>query len=120
MADDKDALQKQADAHLDGLIAAKGLEITTGALQVIIAIASVTTTVTVNTKVKPPQITPPNLSSLTFAQVGLDDEGVAVFKHNLKILLDFIATEIDKLPDNKNVNIGKVMEFIRLSILAAG
>jgi len=119
MPEDTKALRKTADAHMDSLIADKGLPITTGALQVIIAIASVTTMVTVKTSTKPPTVVPDDLSSRTFAEVGLDDDGVAVFKENLKVLLDFIAAEIDKLPDNKNVNIGKVMEFVRLSILAA-
>jgi hypothetical protein len=104
---------------MDELIQAKGLEVTTGSIQVIIALASVTTVVTINTSVKPPAIQPPNLGEKTFKDVGLDDDGVAVFKENLKVLLDFIPGEIDKLPDNSNVKISKVMEFIRLSILAA-
>jgi len=120
MATTKKTVPKDANAILDELIKDKQLEISTGALQVVIAIASVTNTVTVNTSVKPVEIKPPNLPDLTFADVGLGDDDVAVFKHNLKVLLDFIANQIDQLPENSNLKIGKVMEFVRLSILAAG
>lgn len=100
--------------------AGKPANVTTGALQVVEALAAVTDLVTVDTSKKPPVVTPPDLPDKTFAQVGLDDAGVAVFKTNLKVLLDFIAAAIDQLPDNSNVTIGKVMEFVRDSIEAAG
>src|SRR5690348_5181878 len=95
------------NSHLDQLIADKKLAVTTGAIQVAIAIAATTTNVTVNTSTNPPTVTPADLGSRTFASLGMDDPLVAIFKANLKVLLDFIADEIDNLPDNANMNIGK-------------
>src|ERR1022692_1636087 len=105
--------------HLDSLIQGQ-LAVTTGAIQVAIAIAATTTVVTVDTTTTPPTINPPDLDAKTFADVGMDDSLVSIFKANLKVLLSEISSDIDKLPDNANMNIGKVMDFVRLSILAAG
>jgi len=119
----KNATKKAAsdpNAEMETLLEAKRLAVTTGTVQVVIALASVTSVVTVDTTKKPIKVNPPNLRDLSFADVGLDDDGVAIFKENLIVLLDFIADDIRKLPDNRNVNIGKVLEFVRLSILAAG
>lgn len=108
------------NATLAGLIQGQHIAVTTGAIQVAIAIASVTTVVTVNAAAVPPTVDPPDLASRSFADVGMDDNQVAVFKANLKILLKSISSDIDQLPDSASLNIGKVMEFVRLSILAAG
>jgi hypothetical protein len=106
---------------LAALIRKKEATVTDGAVQVIIAIASVTTLVTIDTTEDPPTFEPDDLGSLTFAdpRVGLTDEGVAIFKANLKTLLPQIADDIDQIPDNANLNIGDVAKFVQLSLQTA-
>jgi hypothetical protein len=106
---------------LAALIRAKQATITDGAIQVVIAIASVTTLVTVDTTQNPPAFDPDDLGSLTFGdpRVGLTDEGVAIFKANLRMLLPQIAEDIDRIPDHADLNIGDVAKFIQLSLQTA-
>jgi hypothetical protein len=117
------ALEPAATAQeaLAALIREKQAGITDGAIQVVIAIASVTTLVTVDTTQDPPAFDPDDLGSLTFSdpRVGLTDEGVAIFKANLKMLLPQIADDIDQIPDNADLNIGDVAKFIQLSLQTA-
>ena len=103
---------------LAALIRKKEAAVTDGAIQIVIAIASVTTLVTVDTTQDPPAFEPSNLGELTFGDpnVGMTDEGVAIFKANLKILLPEIADDIDQIPDNANLNIGDVARFVQLSL----
>ena len=103
------------------LIKKKQESVTDGAIQVVMAIASVTSLVTVDTTQDPPAFDPDDLGSLTFGdpRVGLTNEGVAIFKANLKILLPTIAADIDEIPDNANLNIGDVAKFIQLSLQTA-
>jgi hypothetical protein len=91
-----------------------------GSLQIALAIASVTTLVTVDTRQDPPAITPEDLGMLTFNDpaVGMTDEQVAIFKSNLEILLPQIAADIAEIPDNANQNIGDVAQFIQLALVA--
>ena len=91
-----------------------------GSLQMALAIASVTTRVTVDTTQDPPAITPEDLGLLTFNDpaVGMTDEQVAIFKSNLIILLPDIANDIRQIPDNANQNIGDVAQFIQLALVA--
>jgi hypothetical protein len=112
---------ENARETLAGLIRKKEAAITDGALQIVIAIASVTTLVTVDTSQDPPVFEPEDLGSLTFGdpRVGLTDPGVAIFKANLKILLPQIADDIDEIPDNANLNIGDVARFVQLSLQTA-
>jgi hypothetical protein len=100
------------------LIKKKEAAVTDGAIQVVMAIASVTTLVTVDTTKNPPVFEPDDLGSLTFGdpRVGLTNEGVSIFKANLKILLPTIADDIDEIPDNANLNIGDVAKFVQLSL----
>jgi hypothetical protein len=58
---------------LNTLIAAKEKVVGDGRLQVILALASVTTLVTVDATTSPPTITAPNLGQLTFRQQRLTD-----------------------------------------------
>ncbi len=106
---------------LAALIRKKEAVITDGAIQIVIAIASVTTLVTVDTTQDPPVFDPEDLGSLTFGdpRVGMTDQGVAIFKANLKILLPQIADDIDQIPDNANLNIGDVARFVQLSLQTA-
>jgi hypothetical protein len=106
---------------LAALIREKEARVTDGAIQVVIAIASVTTLVTVDTTQDPPVFDPDDLGSLTFGdpRVGLTDDGVAIFKANLKNLLPQIVSDIDQIPDNSNLNIGDVARFVQLSLQAS-
>ena len=106
---------------LAALIRKKEEAVTDGAIQIVIAIASVTTLVTVDTTQDPPAFEPSDLGELTFGdpRVGLTDQGVAIFKANLKILLPQIADDIDQIPDNANLNIGDVARFVQLSLQTA-
>jgi len=106
---------------LAALIREKEARVTDGAIQVVIAIASVTTLVTVDTTQDPPIFDPDDLGTLTFGdpRVGLTDDGVAIFKANLKNLLPQIASDIDQIPDNSNLNIGDVARFVQLSLQAS-
>ena len=110
-----------AQDTLAALIKKKEAAVTDGAIQVVIAVASVTALVTVDTTQDPPVFEPEDLGSLTFAdpRVGLSDEGVAIFKANLKILLPQIALDIDEIPDNASLNIGDVARFVQLSLQTA-
>jgi hypothetical protein len=115
------ASARGAQETLAALIKKKQESVTDGAIQVIMAIASVTALVTVDTTQDPPVFDPDDLGSLTFAdpRVGLSNEGVAIFKSNLKILLPTIADDIDEIPDNANLNIGDVAKFVQLSLQTA-
>jgi hypothetical protein len=103
---------------LAALIREKEAGVTDGAIQVVIAIASVTTLVTVDTTQDPPVFDPDDLGTMTFGdpRVGLTDDGVAIFKANLRVLLPQIAGDIDQIPDNANLNIGDVARFVQLSL----
>ena len=105
---------------LEALIKKKESAVGDGSLQVLMALASVTTLVTVDTTSDPPAVEPEDIGSLTFGdpRVGLTDEGVAIFKANLKILLQQIADDIDQIPDNANLNIRDVAKFVQLSLMA--
>lgn len=102
--------------HLKALIAERTEDVGDGSLQVLMAIATVTDRVTVNTSDEPP-FKPENLLELTFADVGLSDDLVAVFKANLTIILPEIADDIAQIPDNAGLPIADVLEFVRLSLL---
>ena len=92
-----------------------------GSLQIALAIASVTTLVTVDSTQNPPVISPKDLGMLAFNDpaVGMTDEQVAIFKANLEIMLPEIAADIRRIPDNANQNIGDVAQFIQLALIAA-
>jgi hypothetical protein len=91
-----------------------------GSLQVLLALASVTSLVTVDAATSPPTVVPENIGQLTFGDpaVGLTDDGVAIFKANLKELLPAIAEDIDQIPDNANLNIADVARFVQLSLMS--
>jgi hypothetical protein len=110
---------QDAKAKLAVLTHGKKLIIDDGALQVVIAIASVTNLVTVDTTQDPFVVDPDNLGSLTFgdSKVGMSDQQVAIFKANLKVLLPQISKDIDQLPDSAGLVIGDVAEFVRLALL---
>jgi hypothetical protein len=119
----KRATRSTSDARevMAALIKKKEAAVTDGAIQVVMAIASVTSLVTVDTTQDPPLFDPDDLGTLTFGdpRVGLTNEGVAIFKANLKILLPVISDDIDEIPDNANLNIGDVAKFVQLSLQTA-
>ena len=108
-----------AQARVEALISEREAVVGDGSLQVVIAIASVTTLVTVDTTQDPPVVTPGNLGALTFndPQVGMSNAQVAIFKANLKLLLPQISADIDLIPDNANLQIAQVAKLVRLSLL---
>jgi hypothetical protein len=109
-----------AHKKLDDLIAGKQLAIGDGSIQVVIAIASITNLVTVDTSKDPPTVSPDNLGDLTFNDpaVGISDDQMPIFRANLKTLLPLIGDDIDQIPDNSNLPIAKVARFVQLSIMA--
>jgi hypothetical protein len=102
------------------LIRKKEAVVSDGSLEVLLAIASVTSLVTVDATTTPPTVVPENIGQLTFGDpaVGLTDDGVAIFKANLKQLLSAIADDIDQIPNNANLNIGEVARFVQLSLIS--
>jgi hypothetical protein len=93
---------------------------TDGSLQVVIAIASVTNLVTIDTTQVPPVVNPDNLGDLAFNDnaVGLSDGQMPIFKANLKVLLPNIGDDIDKIPDNSNLIVSAVAKIVRLALMS--
>src|SRR4051794_30791496 len=91
-----------------------------GRIEVALAIASVSSLVTVDASEHPFTTGPEDLFDRTFndAGVGIADEQMPTFKANLSKLLPEITGDIRQLPDNANMPIEKVAEFVRLSLLA--
>jgi hypothetical protein len=110
-----------AERTLDRMIAEKQQAVGDGSLQVILAIASCTSLVTVDLTKTPPKITPPNLGTLTFNDptVGLSNTQMAIFKANLAALLPEIAADIAQIPENAGLKISAVATFVRLALLAS-
>jgi hypothetical protein len=111
---------KAASASLDRMIDTKERAVGDGSRQVIIAIAMVTNLVTIDLTKKPPKVVPANLGALTFndAKVGMSNGQMPIFKGNLAALLPEIDDDIARIPDNAGLQIGKVADFVRLSLLA--
>lgn len=120
-AADKSAAK--AAKKLDTLIAAKKLKsaVKDGRLEVALSIASVTTLVKVDASVEPFETEPDDLFDRTFNDpgVGMSDDHMPIFKANLTILLPTIREDIAEIPENSNVVIDQVAEFVRLALLAA-
>lgn len=91
-----------------------------GRLQVALAIASVSSLVTVDATVHPFTTKPVDLFDRAFNdnQVGLDDEQMASFKASLSVLLPQIQSDIIQIPENSALEIEDVAEFVRVSLLA--
>jgi hypothetical protein len=109
-----------AHKKLDDLIADKQVTIGDGSIQVVMAVASITNLVTVDTSQDPPAVSPANLGDLTFDDpaVGISDDQMPIFRANLKTLLPLIGDDIDQIPDNSKLPIAKVARFVQLSIMA--
>jgi hypothetical protein len=111
---------RAASASLDRMIDTKERAVGDGSRQVIIAIAMVTNLVTIDLTKTPPKVVPANLGTLTFndPKVGMSNGQMPIFKGNLAALLPEISADIARIPDNAGLQIGKVADFVRLSLLA--
>jgi len=108
--------------RLDSLIAVKKLSMgpTDGRIQVALAIAAVSSLVSVDATKNPFQTVPPSLFGLTFndPKVGISDAQMPVFKADLVHLLPQIAADISDIPENASLVIEKVAEFVAVSLLS--
>jgi len=93
-----------------------------GRLEVALAIASISSLVTVDASKDPFTTDPDDLFDRTFNDngVGISDDQMASFRANLKRLLPEISDDIDQIPENAALSIEKVAEFVKVSLLAAG
>jgi serine protease AprX len=91
-----------------------------GALQVALALASVTSKVRVDTTAEPFETTPADLFARRFddPRIGVDDRGMAAFLANLRSQLPAIASDLARLPPSARVSIGDVATFVGLSLTA--
>jgi len=115
--------QGPEDTKLDALIASRQAAVAPkdGRLEVALAIASISSLVTVDASAHPFTTDPDDLFDRTFNDkgVGISDDQMSAFKANLTRLLPEITTDISQLPENANMSIEKIAEFVRLSLLAA-
>jgi len=122
MAKNQTSKKRGSPSALDRLTVAKAATLATdGRLEVALAIASVTSLVTVDASTHPFMTSPDDLFDLTFddTKVGLDADQMRIFKAALARLLPQIAADVAQVPENPAESIEKVAEFIRLSLLSA-
>jgi hypothetical protein len=93
-----------------------------GRLEVVTAIADTTDLVTVDPTTDPPTVDPEDLLDLKFndERVGMDDSQMRLFKASLEELLPEIERDIERIPNNSNLLIDDVAEFVRLALRARG
>ena len=91
-----------------------------GRLEVVTAIADTTDLVTVDPTTEPPTVVPENLFDRRFNddRVGIDDSQMRLFKASLEELLPEISRDIERIPNNSNLLIDEVAEFVRLALRA--
>lgn len=91
-----------------------------GRLEVAMAIADTTDLVTVDPTTEPFTTDPDDLFERTFNddRVGIDDNQMRLFKASLEELLPEIARDIERIPENSNLLIDDVAEFVRLALRA--
>lgn len=91
-----------------------------GRLEVATAIADTTDLVTVDPTAKPFTTVPPDLFDRTFNdnEVGIDDSQMRLFKESLEVLLPEISRDIERIPENSNLLIEDVAEFVMLALSA--
>jgi hypothetical protein len=93
-----------------------------GALEVCLAIASVTTLVTVDASEEPFAVDPPDLFQRRFCddRVGLSDRQMPIFKANLGALLPQVAVDIARIADNAQIQIGDLSDFVADALADSG
>jgi hypothetical protein len=91
-----------------------------GRLEVATAIADTTDLVTVDPTTEPFTPDPVDLFDLRFNdnQVGIDNNQMRFFKASLEELLPEITNSIEKIPNNSNLVIEDVAEFVMLALSA--
>lgn len=91
-----------------------------GRLEVATAIADTTSLVTVDPTTQPFTTDPADLFDLRFNddQVGIDNNQMRFFKASLEELLPEITNSIEKIPNNSNLVIEDVAEFVMLALSA--
>jgi hypothetical protein len=89
-------------------------------LEVATAIAETTDLVTVDPTTEPFTTDPGDLFDLTFndEQVGIDDLQMGIFKATLEELLPEISRDVERIPNNSNMLIEDVAEFVMLALSA--
>ena len=115
----KASTEAAATRALDRLISDKERAVGDGSLQVVLAIASVTSLVTIDTSTAPATIEPPDLGQRKFndLKVGMSNTQMAIFKANLTTLLPEIALDVARIPENAALKIADVAKFVRLALL---
>jgi hypothetical protein len=91
-----------------------------GRLEVATAIADTTDLVTVDPTTDPFTGEPDDLFDLRFndPKVGIDDNQMRLFKASLEELLPEILQDIERIPNNSNLRIEDVAEFVMLALSA--
>ena len=91
-----------------------------GRLEVVTAIADTTDLVMVDPTTEPPTVVPEDLFNRKFSddRVGIDDSQMRLFKASLEELLPEITSDIERIPNNSNLLIDDVAEFVRLALRA--
>jgi hypothetical protein len=107
---------------LRGLIATREALVTDGALQICLAIATVTNLVTVDAAQDPFVVTPNDLFNRKFNdnKVGMSNLQMPIFKANLAVLLPQIPADIAQIADNAGLEIGDVGDFVADALVGAG
>jgi len=112
-----------ASRTLNALTAAKRMAVVNdGRVEVALAVAGTTDLVKVDTTTNPFTTRPADLFDRKFndQQVAINDDEMPVFKATLTLLLPEIKDDIAQIPENSNLVIEDVAEFVRLSLLGAG
>ena len=94
------------------------MSIKDGRLEVATAIADTTDLVTVDPTTEPFTTDPENLFNMKFNddRVGIDDNQMRLFKESLEELLPEISRDIERIPNNSNLLIEDVAEFVLLAL----
>jgi hypothetical protein len=91
-----------------------------GRLEVATAVADTTDLVTVDPTTETFTTDPEDLFDLKFNddQVGIDNNQMRLFKASLEELLPEITSDIERIPNNSNLVIEDVAEFVMLALSA--
>jgi hypothetical protein len=91
-----------------------------GRLEVATAIADTSDLVTVDPTTDPFSTVPDDLFDRKFNdnRVGIDDSQMRLFKASLEQLLPEITNDIERIPENSNLLIDDVAEFVRIALAA--
>lgn len=91
-----------------------------GALELAVALASLTALVTVDIRQEPFRTDPADLFDHTFAAVGIDEAQMGFLREQLKHLLPGIAADLDtnsRVLDQPSHRIGDYAQFLKVALL---